>query len=201
MNDGRYPNDVVNEGIRLVGEGGHPRDVADELRGKYGYDKGRPHWKTVQRWCLQYPMGKQPKSLPPRFKEELKELVQESTPHLESGSPTLEEVEGDSEPSGLSSAEWRSFKLNHPGLVARAIAGYSERKRLRANGIGRSGLMLPRLLYGPEEEAIISAIRRRDSQLTSLEKQFAQAEVDLNRDAATRLAAEISQVLQNAGQI
>ena len=72
MNEGRYPDHVVNEAVKRIREGGEPKDVADELREKYGYEKLVA--KTVKRWYERYPWGKQPKSLPP----ELEELVQET---------------------------------------------------------------------------------------------------------------------------
>lgn len=75
MNSGRYPDIVVNEAVKRIREGAHPKDVADELREKYGFEK--LHWKTVKRWCEKYPMGKQPKSWPPKFKDGVRELVKE----------------------------------------------------------------------------------------------------------------------------
>ena len=110
----------------------------------------------------------------------------------------------DLEPSVLSSAEWRYFRLNNHGVFARAIAAHAERMRLRAYIVGHDGsyaFRLPRLRYGPEEEAIIRAIRRRNRQLTSLEKQFAQAEADSDRDAAKRLAEEIHQELHKSNPL
>ena len=48
MNEGNYPDDVIDKAIELMDEGANPRDVADELREEYGYE--RLHAKTVARW-------------------------------------------------------------------------------------------------------------------------------------------------------
>ena len=76
MNLGRYPDKVINEAVGRLGKGANPRDVADQLREKYGYEK--LHWKTVGRWYEKYPMGKDAKSLPRKFKEEVYELGKEA---------------------------------------------------------------------------------------------------------------------------
>ena len=75
MNEGRYPDEVVNEAINRLNEGKHPKDVTDELREEYGYE--RLHAKTVARWHRKYPLGKSPKSLPPRFVDEIREVVRD----------------------------------------------------------------------------------------------------------------------------
>ena len=77
MNLGSYPDRVVDEAIRAMEKGRNPKDVADELRLKYGYDG--LHWKTVKRWHVKYPAGKQPQSLPFQFKDEVLELVRAVT--------------------------------------------------------------------------------------------------------------------------
>ena len=74
MNEGRYPDEVVNEAINRLNEGKHPKDVTDELREEYGY--AGPHEKTVKRWHIRYPVGKSPKSLPPGFVDKMREVVQ-----------------------------------------------------------------------------------------------------------------------------
>ena len=56
MNEGRYPDHVVNDAIQKLNQGINSRDVADELREKFGYE--RLHWKTLKRWHEKYPMGK-----------------------------------------------------------------------------------------------------------------------------------------------
>ena len=75
MNEGRYPDEVVNEAINRLNEGKHPKDVTDELREEYGYEKLHP--KTLASWHRKYPLGKSPKSLPPRLVEEIHEAVQD----------------------------------------------------------------------------------------------------------------------------
>ena len=77
MNEGRYPLDVVNEAIDRVREGVDPKDVADEIRLKYGYEK--LHAKSVARWHRKWPMGKLPKSLPAAFREDVRQLIREET--------------------------------------------------------------------------------------------------------------------------
>ena len=62
MHEGRYPDEVVNEAINRLNEGKHPKDVTDELREEYGYE--RLHPKTVASWGRKYPLGKSPKTLP-----------------------------------------------------------------------------------------------------------------------------------------
>ena len=77
MNEGTYPLPVVNEAIDRVRNRVDPKDVADELRLKYGYEN--LHAKTVARWYRQWPMGKLSKSLPAAFREDVRELVREET--------------------------------------------------------------------------------------------------------------------------
>ena len=60
MNGGRYPDNVVNEAVERINEGADSKDVADELREKYGYE--RLHSKTLKRWHKKFPMGKPPES-------------------------------------------------------------------------------------------------------------------------------------------
>ena len=74
MNEGTYPEEVINKAIDRINEGNHPKDVADELREEYGYE--RLHEKTVARWHRKYPVGKSPKSLPPGFVDKMREVVQ-----------------------------------------------------------------------------------------------------------------------------
>ena len=74
MNGGRYPDDVVDEAVELVNEGENPKDVADVLRLKYGY--AGLHAKTVANWHRKYPLGKSPKTLPPRVVDEIRQVVQ-----------------------------------------------------------------------------------------------------------------------------
>ena len=75
MNEGNYPDKVINKAIDRINEGNHPKDVADELREEYGYE--RLHEKTVARWHRKYPVGKSPKSLPPGFVDKMREVVQD----------------------------------------------------------------------------------------------------------------------------
>ena len=74
MNEGRYPDEVVEEAIKLMNEGANSRDVADVLRLKYGY--AGLHAKTVTNWHRKYPLGKSPKTLPPGFVDKMREVVQ-----------------------------------------------------------------------------------------------------------------------------
>ena len=74
MNEGRYPDEVIDKAINQINEGKHPKDVADELREDYGYEG--LHEKTVARWHRKYPVGKSPKSLPPGFVDKMREVVQ-----------------------------------------------------------------------------------------------------------------------------
>ena len=74
MNGGSYPDDVVDEAVELVNEGENPKDVADVLRLKYGY--AGLHAKTVANWHRKYPLGKSPKTLPPRVVDEIRQVVQ-----------------------------------------------------------------------------------------------------------------------------
>ncbi len=90
MNGGRYPDSCVNEAVERINQGADPRDVADELREEYGYET--LHWKTLKRWQKKYPMGKQPKSLPPGLKEEVQELVREYTSQERLGDSGRKEV-------------------------------------------------------------------------------------------------------------
>ena len=75
MNEGRYPEEVINKAIDWINEGNHPKDVAYELREEYGY--AGPHEKTVKRWHRKYPVGKLPKSLPPGGVAEIREVVRD----------------------------------------------------------------------------------------------------------------------------
>ncbi len=74
MNGGRYPDDVVDEAVEQVNEGENPKDVADVLRLKYGY--AGLHAKMVANWHRKYPLGKSPKTLPPRVVDEIRQVVQ-----------------------------------------------------------------------------------------------------------------------------
>ena len=75
MNEGRYPDKVVNEAVELVNEGETPKDVADVLHLKYGY--AGLHAKTVANWHRKYPLGKSPKTLPPRVVDEIRQVVRD----------------------------------------------------------------------------------------------------------------------------
>ena len=75
MNEGRYPDEVVNEAINRLNEGKHPKDVTDELREEYGYE--RLHPKTVASWGRKYPLGKSPKTLPPKVVREIRDGVRD----------------------------------------------------------------------------------------------------------------------------
>ena len=75
MNEGRYPDEVVEEAIKLMNEGANPRDVADWLREEYGYE--RLHPKTVASWHRKYPLGKSPTTLPPKVVDEIREVVRD----------------------------------------------------------------------------------------------------------------------------
>lgn len=90
MNSGTYPNPVINEAVKRMNQGANPKDVADELREKYQYDK--LHWKTVGRWYRKYPLGKEPKSLPPQIKEEIRRLVRGHGSEHRPTSPLQEEA-------------------------------------------------------------------------------------------------------------
>ena len=74
MNEGNYPDKVINKAIDRINEGNHPKDVTDELRQEYGYE--RLHPKTVVSWHRKYPVGKSPKTLPPGFVDKMREVVQ-----------------------------------------------------------------------------------------------------------------------------
>ena len=75
MNEGRYPDEVVEEAIKLMNEGANSRDVADVLRLDNGYE--RLHTKTVARWYKKYPLGKSPKTLPPKVVREIRDVVRD----------------------------------------------------------------------------------------------------------------------------
>ena len=75
MNEGRYPDIVVNEAVKLVNKGGNPKDVADVLCRKYRYDG--LHAKTVANWHRKYPLGKSPKTLSPRVVDEIRQVVRD----------------------------------------------------------------------------------------------------------------------------
>ena len=89
MNEGRYPDEVVEEAIKLMTEGANSRDVADVLRLDNGYE--RLHAKTVARWHRKYPLGKSPKTLPPRVVDEIREVVRDLG-QAESKRPCAEHV-------------------------------------------------------------------------------------------------------------
>ena len=74
MNEGNYPDEVIDKAIELMDEGANPRDVADVLRSDNGYE--RLHPKTVVSWHRKYPLGKSPKTLPPRVVDEIRQVVQ-----------------------------------------------------------------------------------------------------------------------------
>jgi len=74
MNEGNYPDEVINKAIDRINEGNHPKDVTDELRQEYGYE--RLHPKTVVSWHRKYPVGKSPKTLPTGFVDKMREVVQ-----------------------------------------------------------------------------------------------------------------------------
>ena len=75
MNEGRYPDEVVNEAINRLNEGKHPKDVTDELREEYGYEG--LHAKTVARWHRKYPLGKSRELIPPVFVDKIRDVVQD----------------------------------------------------------------------------------------------------------------------------
>ena len=75
MNGGRYTGEVINKAIKRINKGKQPKDVTDELREEYGYEKLHP--KTLASWHRKYPLGESPKSLPPRLVEEIHEAVQD----------------------------------------------------------------------------------------------------------------------------
>ena len=75
MNGGSYPDDVVDEAVELQNKGENPKDVADVLRRKYRYDG--LHEKTVANWHRKYPLGKSPKTLPPRVVDEIRQVVRD----------------------------------------------------------------------------------------------------------------------------
>ena len=56
MNNGVYPDNVVNEAITLSRKGVAPKDIADILKEKHRL--GGPHAKTVEQWIFKYPDGK-----------------------------------------------------------------------------------------------------------------------------------------------
>ena len=89
MNGGRYPDDVVDEAVELVNEGENPKDVADVLRLKYGY--AGLHAKTVANWHRKYPLGKSPKTLPPRVVDEIRQVVSDLD-QAESKRPCVQHV-------------------------------------------------------------------------------------------------------------
>lgn len=75
MNEGRYPDRVINEAIRLVKKGTHPKDAADELREKYSYAKLHP--KTVTNWCRKFPLGKTTPLLPPKVDAAIRDIARD----------------------------------------------------------------------------------------------------------------------------
>ena len=75
MNEGSYPDILVDEVIELMQGGANPRDVADWLRLDKGYT--RLHWKTVARWYKKYPLGKSPELIPPVFVDKIRDVVQD----------------------------------------------------------------------------------------------------------------------------
>ena len=77
MNEGRYPDEVINYGVARLNKGGDPKDVADEINEKYRYSTGRPSPESLRRWHKAFPMGKEPKSLPPGFMGEVAGLVEQ----------------------------------------------------------------------------------------------------------------------------
>ena len=89
MNNGNYPDEVINKAIKRINEGNNPKDVADELREEYGYE--RLHPKTVASWGRKYPLGKSPKTLPPRVVDEIREVVRDLD-QKESKRPCAEHV-------------------------------------------------------------------------------------------------------------
>lgn len=91
MNEGRYPDEVINFAVARMNDGSDPKDVADEINETYRYDPGRPSPKSLVRWHEKYPMGKQPKSLPPGFKDEVRELVRQATSQGRPSNPIEEE--------------------------------------------------------------------------------------------------------------
>lgn len=89
MNEGRYPDKVINEAIKLLNKGMDPKDVADELREKCGYEKLHP--KTLVRWRKKYPMGKASPVLPPQVTKEIREIAAEEARKIDAshGSPAF----------------------------------------------------------------------------------------------------------------
>ena len=75
MNEGSYPDILVDEVIELMQGGANPRDVADWLRLDKGYT--RLHWKTVARWYKKYPLGKSPELFPPVVVDKIQKVVQD----------------------------------------------------------------------------------------------------------------------------
>ena len=72
MNQGRYPDKVINEAVTLV-KRMDPKDAADTLREKYGYETLHP--KTVARWARKYPLGKNNPLLPSKVAEEIRDVA------------------------------------------------------------------------------------------------------------------------------
>ncbi len=58
LNNGRYPDKVINEAVALLRGGTARRDVIDILREKYAYEN--LNRRTLDRWYSTYPLGKGP---------------------------------------------------------------------------------------------------------------------------------------------
>ena len=89
MNEGNYPDEVINKAIALINEDTDPKDVVYELCGEYGY--AGLHAKTVASWQRKYPLGKSPTTLPPRVVDEIREVVRDLD-QKESKRPCAEHV-------------------------------------------------------------------------------------------------------------
>ena len=82
------------------------------------------------------------------------------------------------------------------GDATRAIEAYVQALGARARLVGGATFIVPGVVYGPHEKAIIENIRRNDGRLASLERHFHQAEVDGDREKAEELVLRIKTVLE-----
>ncbi len=90
MNQGRYSDKVINEAITLV-KRMDPKDAADALREKYGYETLHP--KTVARWARKYPLGKNNPLLPSKVAEEIRDVARGETQVAIDGMSIVNEAE------------------------------------------------------------------------------------------------------------
>ena len=97
---------------------------------------------------------------------------------------------------GLPSSGLPLWIATHYGDATRPIEAYVQELGAHARLVGGAAFIVPGVVYGHHEKAIIENIRRNDGRLASLERYFHQAGVDGDRENARELVLRIKTVLE-----